>query len=79
MKQMSMAKLLIGIIVLILSCLSLFKMLDSKVVMPIALVLLGFLNLINGYLSHTKKKRGEAIILTLSGVLIVFVSAFTIF
>jgi hypothetical protein len=76
---MSMAKLLIGIIVLILSCLSLFKMLDSKVVMPIALVLLGFLNLINGYLSHTKKKRGEAIILTLSGVLIVFVSAFTIF
>lgn len=77
LKEINVKKILISAIVFILSILSLFNIINNKIAMPIAFLLLGYLNISNGYSSYGNNKKGEAIFLMLSGIFIIFVSIFT--
>ncbi|MGH4137764.1 hypothetical protein [Clostridium sp.] len=77
MKEIKVIKILISVIIIILSFLALFSIISMKIAMPIELLLLGILNISNGYYSYIKNKKGEAILLILSGIFVIFVSVFT--
>ena len=79
MKSLKVIKILTSVPVIILSVLALFNIISMKIIMPIVLLLLGILNISNGYYSYIKNKKGEAISLILSGIFVIFVSVFTTF
>ena len=77
MKGTNVIKILISVIAFILSLLRLFDIINMKIVMAIALLLIGILNTLNGYSSYIKDKKGEATFLILCGICIIFASIYT--
>ena len=79
MKKVSVIKILIAAIVITLSFLGLFNIINTKITMPISLLLLGIMSISNGYESYINNKKGESILLILSGIFVIFVSVITTF
>ncbi|MBZ9685555.1 hypothetical protein G9F72_004210 [Clostridium estertheticum] len=79
MKNLKVSKTLISAIVIILSFLGIFNIINSGIAMSIAFVLLGIMSILDGYSSYIKNKKGKATFLFLSGLFIIFVSVFTTF
>ncbi|MBU3093307.1 hypothetical protein KPL35_14645 [Clostridium sp. CF011] len=79
MKKVRVIKILISAIVITLSLLGLFNIINIKIIIPIALLLLGILSILNGYDSYINNKKGESILLILSGVFVIFVSVIITF
>lgn len=77
LKKKVTLKRLALVVVVILSILSLSNIIKTELVMPINLLLLGIINISNGYSSYVKNKKREALLLILSGLFIIFVAAFT--
>ncbi|MBU3183053.1 hypothetical protein [Clostridium psychrophilum] len=57
MKEIKVIKILISVIIIILSFLALFNIINMKIAMPIVLLLLGILTISNGYYSYTMKNK----------------------
>ncbi|MBW9148142.1 hypothetical protein K2F40_04015 [Clostridium sp. CM028] len=79
MKKVRVIKILISAIVITLSLLGLFNIINIKIIIPIALLLLGILSILNGYDSYINNKKGESILLILSGIFVIFVSVIITF
>ena len=74
MKKFKSAIIVLGIAIIVVSVLGLFKVIDYNIGMPISFLMMGILNIIYAYNSFQNQKKMDTVIYSASSLFIVVVA-----